>query len=154
MTVIAETYPAEALRHLGLKLAGSKRRLADRVALAGGLRAAMARLGALPDAAMAAAVADGFGTDAAGEDRFDCTLGVLCAMNVLAGRRPPSCPTTPGSGTGRAGCWARPRPVSGQDFERRPRQRLNAEADAGLVRRIGGIVQLVRPPGAPEPMRN
>jgi hypothetical protein len=63
MTVIAETYPAEALRHLGLKLAGSKRRLADRVALAGGLRAAMARLGALPDAAMAAAVADGFVPD-------------------------------------------------------------------------------------------
>jgi hypothetical protein len=95
MTVIAETYPAEALRHLGLKLAGSKRRLADRVALAGGLRAAMARLGALPDAAMAAAVADGFGTDAAGEDRFDCTLGVLCAMNVLAGRRPAFVPDDP-----------------------------------------------------------
>ena len=93
--VIAETYPAEALRHLGLKLAGSKRRRADRLALAGGLLAAMARLGALPDAAMAAAVADGFGADAAGEDRFDCTLGVLCALNVLAGHRPAFVPDDP-----------------------------------------------------------
>ena len=37
---------------------------------------------------MAAAVRDGFGADAAGEDRFDCTLGVLCVINVLAGNRP------------------------------------------------------------------
>jgi hypothetical protein len=88
MIVVAETYPAEALRHLGLRMGGSKRRRADRVALAAPLRAAMARLGAEPDAAMEAAVADGFGTDAAGEDCFDCTLGVLCALNVLAGNRP------------------------------------------------------------------
>jgi len=95
ITVMAETYPAEALRHLGLKLAGSKRRRADRVALAGGLRAAMARLAARPDAAMAAAVTDGFGADAAGEDRFDCTLGVLCALNVVAGNRPAFVPDDP-----------------------------------------------------------
>ena len=34
------------------------------------------------------ATADGFGADAAGEDRFDCVLGVLCVLNVLAGNRP------------------------------------------------------------------
>jgi hypothetical protein len=88
MIVIAETYPAEALRHLRLRIAGSKRRQADRAALAGELGAAMARLGAVPAPSMQAAVADGFGADAAGEDRFDCTLGVLCVLNVLAGNRP------------------------------------------------------------------
>lgn len=93
--VVAETYPAEALRHLGLALAGSKRRQADRVALAGKLRAVMARLGAGPEPAMRAAVADGFGADAVGEDRFDCTLGVLCALNVLAGNRPAFVPADP-----------------------------------------------------------
>lgn len=95
MIVMAETYPAEALRHLGLRLAGSKRRRADRVALAAGLHGAMARLGAVPEPAMAAAVDDGFGADAAGEDRFDCTLGMLCVLNVLAGRRPAFVPDDP-----------------------------------------------------------
>lgn len=92
---LAETYPAEALRHLGLRLAGSKRRQADRAALAGGLRAAMARLAAAPDAALAAALADGFGADPAGEDRFDCVLGLLCVLNVLAGNRPDTPPPDP-----------------------------------------------------------
>jgi len=93
--VMAETYPAEALHHLGLRLAGSKRRRADRLALAAGLHAAMVRLDAAPEPAMAAAAADGFGADAAGEDRFDCTLGVLCALNVLAGHRPAFVPDDP-----------------------------------------------------------
>ncbi len=93
--VLAETYPAEALRHLGLRLAGSKRRQADRAALAGPLRAAMAGLGAVPDAALAAAVGDGFGADAAGEDRFDCVIGVLGVINVLAGNRPGGIPDDP-----------------------------------------------------------
>jgi hypothetical protein len=89
---VAETYPAEALRHLGIRLAGSKRRQTDRAAVAPGLRAALARLGVVPDAALLAAVADGFGPDAAGEDRFDCVLGALCVMNVLAGNRPDDAP--------------------------------------------------------------
>ena len=44
---------------------------------------------------MIAAVADGFGADAAGEDRFDCTIGVLCVLNVLAGHRPAFVPDDP-----------------------------------------------------------
>ena len=95
MIVMAETYPAEALRHLGLRLSGSKRRQADRAALAAGLRAAMERLHAAPEPAMRLAVADGFGADAAGEDRLDCTLGLLCALNVLAGNRPAFVPDDP-----------------------------------------------------------
>ena len=93
--MIAETYPAEALRQLGLRLSGSKRRQTDRAALGGGLRAAMAALDAAPDAALAAAIAEGFGADPAGEDRFDCVLGLLAVLLVLAGRRPDRPPDDP-----------------------------------------------------------
>ncbi len=41
---LAETYPAEALRHLGMRLKGSKRRQADRAAVANQLAGAMAAL--------------------------------------------------------------------------------------------------------------
>jgi hypothetical protein len=92
---LAETYPAEALRHLAIRLKGSKRRQADRAAVAEPLRAAMRRLNAAPDADLSAAVTDGFGADAAGEDRFDCILGVLCVLNVLAGHRPDTAPDDP-----------------------------------------------------------
>jgi hypothetical protein len=92
---LAETYPAEALRHLGIRLKGSKRRQADRAAVAELLLAAMQRLEVAPDAALGAAVANGFGADTAGEDRFDSVLGVLCVLNVLAGNRPDTAPDDP-----------------------------------------------------------
>ena len=47
---IAETYPAEALRHLGIKLKGSKRRQSDRAAVADTLFQAMVRLSVTPAA--------------------------------------------------------------------------------------------------------
>ena len=92
---LAETYPAEALRHLGIRLAGSKRRQSDRAAVGAGLLAAMTGLGGRPDATLADAAADGFGADATGEDRFDCVLGLLCVLNVLAGIRPDTAPDDP-----------------------------------------------------------
>jgi hypothetical protein len=92
---MAETYPAEALRHLGIRLRGSKRRQADRATAAAALLDAMRRLDADPDPALGAAIADGFGADAAGEDRFDCVLGLLCVLNVLAGNRPDTAPDDP-----------------------------------------------------------
>jgi hypothetical protein len=92
---LAETYPAEALRHLGLRLRGSKRRHADRRSIAGALLAAMEQQAAIPDNAMRQAALDGFGSDAAGEDRFDSVLGVLCVLNVLAGHRPDTAPDDP-----------------------------------------------------------
>lgn len=92
---LAETYPAEALRHLGIVLRGSKRRQADRAAVGERLRAAMADLAAAPDPGMQQAMLDGFGRDAAGEDRFDCVLGVLCVLNVVAGNRPDTAPPDP-----------------------------------------------------------
>ncbi len=95
IVAVAETYPAEAMRHLGIRLRGSKRRQADRAAVAPGLRAALAALGATASPALDAAIADGFGAAAEGEDRFDCVLGVLCVLNVLVGRRPDVAPDDP-----------------------------------------------------------
>lgn len=85
---VAEVYPAEALRQLGLRLRGSKRDRAARLTLAEPLRAVMARLRVTPSQALTAAIADGFGADAAGEDRLDCTLGLLALIAVLDGHRP------------------------------------------------------------------
>ena len=92
---LAEVYPAEALRQLGLKLAGSKRAQAPRRALAEALRDAMARLRVAPTSALAATIADGFGADAAGEDRLDCVLGLLALIAVLDGARPDHIPDDP-----------------------------------------------------------
>ncbi len=92
---IAETYPAEALRHLNLKMRGSKRRQTDRAAVAAPLLDAMIRLNVTPDPAAIDTIMDGFGADPAGEDRFDCVLGVLCAINVLMGHRPDTTPDDP-----------------------------------------------------------
>lgn len=86
--VLAEVYPAEALRHCGLAMRGSKRVRADRAALAPALRAAMAARRVLPSPALRDAVAEGFGADAAGEDRFDCVVGLLGLIGVLDGLRP------------------------------------------------------------------
>ncbi len=93
--VIAETYPAEALRQLGFGRFGSKRRQGDRAALAAALRSAFVGLGAVATPELVAAIADGFGADAAGEDRFDCVLGLLSVLGVLAGRRPDAPPPDP-----------------------------------------------------------
>lgn len=92
---IAETYPAEALRHLGLRLTGSKRRQIDRITVAGPLLAVIERLGGAPEPLLERAITDGFGPDAVGEDRFDSLLGLLCVLNVLAGNRPDTAPNDP-----------------------------------------------------------
>ena len=92
---IAETYPAEAMRQLGLRMGGSKRRQGDRARLADALHAALAAASATPHPAMRAAVSAGFGPDAAGEDRFDSLLGLLCMLAVLDGRRPDTAPADP-----------------------------------------------------------
>jgi hypothetical protein len=91
--VVAEVYPAEALRQLGLRLAGSKRDQGARLAVAEPLRAVLEALGVAPSAEALAAIENGFGADAAGEDRLDCTLGLLALIAVLDGRRADTIPT-------------------------------------------------------------
>ena len=93
--VLAEVYPAEALRHCGLSLRGSKRVRADRLALGPALRAAMAARRVTPSPALCAMVEDGFGADAAGEDRFDSVIGLLGLIGVLDGTRPDFVPMDP-----------------------------------------------------------
>jgi hypothetical protein len=56
------------------------------------LLAAMDRLDVSPEPALVEGVTGGLGADPAGEDRFDCLLGVLCVINVLAGHRPDTTP--------------------------------------------------------------
>ena len=92
---VAETYPAEALRQIGVRLVGSKRRQADRAQVAGPIMAVVTGLSATPKPGFQAALAAGCGADAAGEDRFDSVLGVLCLLGVLAGRRPDTAPPDP-----------------------------------------------------------
>lgn len=92
---VAETYPAEAMRQVGIRMNGSKRRQADRARLAGPLRSAMEELGVHPSPALHSMLDHGFGADPAGEDRFDCVLGLLCVLGVLAGRRPGDAPRDP-----------------------------------------------------------
>ena len=93
--VVAETYPAEALRHLGLRMGGSKRRQADRAALAAPLLAVLHDFGAEADAGLIDSITTGFGSDAAGEDRFDSVIGVLGVLGVLLRRRPAFVPEDP-----------------------------------------------------------
>jgi hypothetical protein len=94
-TVVAETYPADALRQIGLRPIGSKRRQADRALLAPGIQAVMNGLGAMPSTGLEAMLNHGFGADPAGEDRMDCLLGLLCVLSVLEGRRPDEPPPDP-----------------------------------------------------------
>ena len=89
--VVAETYPAECMRQRGLRLRGSKRRQSDRAAVVPAIVSELAALGARP----AFDPADGFGSDPAGEDRFDSVLGLLGLLAVLTGRQPDFIPKDP-----------------------------------------------------------
>ncbi|HEY4254144.1 MAG TPA: hypothetical protein VGM87_23255 [Roseomonas sp.] len=92
---LAEVYPAEALRHCGIRLRGSKRVTADRAAVAEAVFAAMATRRVVPSPVLAGAVRTGFGADAAGEDRFDSLIGLLGLIGVLDGLRPDFIPEDP-----------------------------------------------------------
>ena len=92
---VAETYPAEAMRQLGVRMAGSKRRQADRAALAEALGAAMARLRAAPNGQMGVEMAGGFGAHVSGEDRLDSVFGALCVLAVATGQRSDAAPDDP-----------------------------------------------------------
>jgi hypothetical protein len=92
---VAETYPAEARRHLGIKPAGSKRRQSDRAAYGPAILEALPRLRATAAPALTDRLCNGFGASAAGEDQFDSVLGVLCVLGVLTGQRPDTAPADP-----------------------------------------------------------
>jgi len=85
---VAETYPAEALRQLGLRLEGSKQSQEARQGVAAGLLRVLERLGVQPAAELKTGIETGFGEKATGEDAFDSLVGALCMINVLHGFLP------------------------------------------------------------------
>lgn len=87
--VLAEVYPAEALRQLGLRMPGSKRDAVARRALAPAL---LDCAGSIATRELRAAITDGFGAAADGEDRLDCVLGLLAMLRVIDGTQPDHIP--------------------------------------------------------------
>ena len=87
--VIAETYPGEAYAHIGVRFepGWSKRRQEDRRRAARGLAAACQTSAIALSSGMAAAITDGFGASADGEDRFDAAVGLFGMIEVVEGRR-------------------------------------------------------------------
>ncbi len=92
---MAETYPAQALRLLGLKLHGSKRRQPDRAFLAPALLRHMQNASVQPDTDLQRAVENGFGARPDGEDQFDSVLGLLNVITVVDGHAADSVPDDP-----------------------------------------------------------
>jgi hypothetical protein len=91
--VLAESYPADAYARVGATLPSTpdgrgKRVRASRAAGADAIGAWASGAGVTFSPELARAIRDGFGDDAAGEDRFDATLGALGLVDVLLGRRP------------------------------------------------------------------
>jgi hypothetical protein len=90
---MAESYPAEAARQFGFgRGRWSKRRQDDRrrVGLALAAWAADHDVGVVDD--VRRRVLDGFGPAAAGEDAFDCTVGLFGLLRVVFGLQPPGPP--------------------------------------------------------------
>jgi hypothetical protein len=100
--VVAETYPAECYRHLGVRFSPSragassgKRVQAERSANAQRLLRWADETGVSLDCELRATIENGFGGSADGEDRFDAVVGLFGLLNIVLGRRPPGDPTEP-----------------------------------------------------------
>lgn len=100
--VVAETYPAECYRHLGVHFpspragaSSGKRVQAERSAQAQTLLNWASQAGVDIDPALRAAIGDGFGASDDGEDRFDAVVGLFGLLNIVLGCRPPGDPTDP-----------------------------------------------------------
>lgn len=93
--VVAETYPAEACIHLGLKPPGvgwSKTSQAGREAQAGKLLEWAKVRGVELDEELAQLVREGFGERKSAEDPFDAMLGVMSMIEVALGYRDEGAP--------------------------------------------------------------
>jgi hypothetical protein len=93
--VVAETYPAEFYRHLGLDLKGGKRSQAVRRSNAAALLAWAETAGVCLDSVLIDEIEDGFGPGGGGDDRFDAAVGLFGMLNVVLGRRPSGEPDDP-----------------------------------------------------------
>lgn len=100
--VVAETYPGECYGHLGVSFpklksgeVAGKRVQASRAANAGPLLGWAEAAGVGLTDNLTAAIRDGFGGNAAGEDRFDSVIGLFGMLNVILGHRLPGDPNDP-----------------------------------------------------------
>jgi hypothetical protein len=86
---ICETYPAEAYGHIGIRFppGASKRRRADRAAVAAALPSRCGAHDIHLTGTMSNAISDGFGPRPEGEDAFDAAMGLLAMIEVVEGRR-------------------------------------------------------------------
>lgn len=101
--VIAETYPAEAYGHVGVRFAQSesKTNQSHRKSKAGAIHAWADRHAVKLAAPVISLIDDGFGDTKSGEDQFDALLGLLGMIEVADGRRsaaPPGRATDPWEG--------------------------------------------------------
>lgn len=87
--VLAETYPAEAYGHVGVvfRSSESKTRQEDRASKANAILGWASEHQVHLSGSVRALIADGFGGDKAGEDRFDALLGLGGMIEVVTGRR-------------------------------------------------------------------
>lgn len=87
--VLAETYPAEAYSHVGVvfRSTESKTRQEDRASKADAIFGWASKHDIHLSASVRTLIADGFGSDKAGEDRFDALLGLCGMIEVVTGRR-------------------------------------------------------------------
>jgi hypothetical protein len=88
--VVAETYPAEAYGHVGVRFAAgeSKRRQNDRAKFAPGILIWARSNNVLLAPDLVSLLDDGFGPRADGEDAFDAVMGLFGMIEVIDGRRP------------------------------------------------------------------
>jgi hypothetical protein len=94
---IAETYPAEAYKHVGVifRPGMSKRRQSDRAAFAGTIDAWASKQSVALSPELVISLGDGFGASAEGEDRFDALIGLCGMIEVIVGRQPQGAPADP-----------------------------------------------------------
>ena len=91
--VVAETYPAEMYRHLGLGISkGSKQRRSDRAAEASTMRAWAHTNGVRLTQQLQDEIKDGFGPRGSGEDPFDAVVGLFGMLDVVLGNLAPGEP--------------------------------------------------------------
>lgn len=87
--MLAETYPAEAYGHVGVKFGfgESKRRQGDRARFSGIIRNWALASNVMLDPKLLSLVDQGFGPMAVGEDAFDALMGLFGMIEVVDGRR-------------------------------------------------------------------
>ena len=88
--VIAETYPAEAYGHVGVRFAQaeSKTNQSHRRSKAAPIHGWAARYSVALAESVRVLIDDGFGDGKSGEDQFDALMGLLGMIEVADGRRP------------------------------------------------------------------